>query len=235
MPKLCTSCGLTTDDDGNLIVNVDGAWPYTCAEATNGGAVYCDSVTGVLHVDPPPYYREFQGRVQINVGSADPTDAVFGSPDVGSGQDPGIPPATASFVVTNPSSCRPMTLYINHGIEHFLFTVTAPTGVGLQARGDVQPQSRIDISGDGGVLVDVGAHQHWGFEAENGEIFRADSMSNYIDVATSYVLPAGGSCTVKLSGSLYVLAKHQDGGANPGSIRITNWSNACKVRGWAGA
>lgn len=229
MPKLCTGCGMTTDDDGNLITHVDGAWPYTCAQS-NGGPIYCDSVTGIMHVDPPTYYREFQGRVQINTGSASPTAAVFGSPDVGSGADPGIPPATASYDFTNPSACRPMTVYLTHGIEHFLFTVKAGnTGT---ARGDVQPQSRIDVSGDAGVLVSVEAHQHWGFEGEDGQIFRADAMCSYIDVSTALTLPAGGTMTVKISGSLYVIAET----AGPsGGISISNWSNAFKLRGWAGA
>lgn len=53
MAKVCIGCGLSTDDDGNLIVNVadSATFPNGC-DPTQGAPIYCTDA-GVLRGSPP--------------------------------------------------------------------------------------------------------------------------------------------------------------------------------------
>lgn len=49
MPDICIGCGLTTDEDGNLVAHVTD-WPFPISGDGTPSDVYCDPSTGKLKV-----------------------------------------------------------------------------------------------------------------------------------------------------------------------------------------
>lgn len=242
MPKLCTGCGLTTDDDGNLIASTSGGTyedTYKDCGTANGGKVYCSSGDGKLYVAPEPMYREWVFVDEIKGDGGELT--VFGF-----SQKDDLPKDVSytgtAHAIKNPS-CRPMQLYIEVGVQHGLFTVdSGGPDANDFARGDIQADSYYSIAGALTATDQQGGHFHYGFTARgtNNErqIFRADSTGAYFDLphnangTGAYVLPAGASITVTPKGKLTVIRYTTTG---DGSVRLENFRVAIRVRGWAGA
>lgn len=248
MPKLCTGCGLTTDDDGSLIAAVSGTFPYTAAcGASGGGKVYCSAVDGKLYVDPPPMFRlwRFVNEIQGSGGESDDlTDYGVTEAAVSGGNVTKTFTATAG-TVTNPSSCVPMQLFVEIGIQHALFTIdSGGPSAADSAIGDVQIEAYYTLSGGITAFEQGGGHQHWGGTASNPggstnrEILRFDSSGAFLDLPGStdgtspFVLAPEATVTITSVAKLIVLRYVTTGS---GRVKLENWRNTIRVTGWAGA
>lgn len=248
MAKVCTGCGLTTDDDDALIVAVSGEFPYTDAcGASGGGKVYCSPNDGKLYVDPPPMFRQWRFVNEISgtdgTEGDDLSDYGIKQSEVAGG------PVTKTFtapggVITNPSKCQDMQLYIEIGIQHALFTVDSGGPASTDsAVGDIQIEAYYSLSGGITAFEQPGGHQHWGAEAQNGTqllrvIYRFDSAGAFLDLSSNadgtspYVLAPGASVTLTSIAKIIVI---RYGTTGAGRVKLENWRNTIRVTGWAGA
>jgi hypothetical protein len=105
MPRqICTGCGLTTDANGNLIVNTgDAVWDYPCSD-TLGGRIYCGS-DGILRADPQPL---------ATIISLEKSDFAVD----GTALDTNLTEyAALTFDAVNPSSCLPAVVFYTAEVE----------------------------------------------------------------------------------------------------------------------
>lgn len=190
--RVCTSCGLTTDSDGKLIVNVGGsAWPYACAQ-TEGEDLYCDPATGRLHASPEKFYLNEELVVVHQAGNTDQVNAFAtvgaGPTDVGTG----------TLVITNPSTCRPMTLVARFGLEHVQFVKIG------QGSTEIVVGAHMLVSGS--IADNTGSqpagHQSWRHDTDEADFNRIIFDSQRPSAVRRYTLPAGGSATFELRGML---------------------------------
>lgn len=247
MPRLCTGCGLTTDDEGNLIAAVSGGSyeaTYPDCGVANGGKVYCSTADGKLYVDPTPMYREW--RFVNEIPTTGDNSGELTNYGINQSMDfPTTKEFTASAgIIKNPSNCRPMQLFIEIGIQHALFTVdSGGPDANDTSLGDIQIESYYTLTGDINAAQQPGGHQHWGAEARGGtagrrQLYRMDSSGAFLDLPTNangtspWILPPGGSVTLTSVAKLIVI-RYQTSG--DGSVRLENWRNTIRVRGWSGA
>lgn len=248
MARICTGCGLTTDDDGNLIAAVSGEFPYadTCGEG-GGANVYCNPDNGQLYVDPSPMYREWKFINEIKGIDGLEADNLFdyGVTEAAVASDVVVKTFTATAgTITNPSDCLPMQLFIEIGIQHALFTVdSGGPAASDSAIGDLQIDSSYSLTGGITAYNQPGGHQHWGAEASGGtalrrQIYRMDSTGAFLDLPSNangtspYSLAAGASVTLTSVATLTVIRYATTGNGN---VKLENWRNTIRVTGWAGA
>ncbi len=207
--RVCYSCGLTTDDQGRLMVNTGGAeWPYGCVE-TNGVPIVCGA-DGILRSGMPEKFhiRDQQFTPQV---SGQVTSATFGSPTPGGGEEDWGTPLV--YVLENPSDCLPMQVAVRYGIHHAFWTKTgsgnSQTLYGL----------RLDVTGS--IVTSNDHHQQW---RHDGSI-----TSLIMDTASSetqlYTLPAGGTATFTATPIINVVSYN-------GNTTLTNLALVLDVDAW---
>lgn len=94
MARVCVGCGLTTDADGLLILNLPDAWPFACDLEDFGGNLYCSPVDGIIRTSPPDLCR-----TNSNTGGVSPPDPITIDEDDVDVVD------TIDITLTNPSTC----------------------------------------------------------------------------------------------------------------------------------
>lgn len=118
LPTIATGCGILGDgtDDAPIAAGTSGTWgaaqlQFAC-EDTEGGSIYCDS-RGRLRAAPPQPVRGFaQFAQEAMSGAPEPTGTVLPLHDV-------------ILTVTNPSTCRAMTVATRLNVNGIAFTQTA--------------------------------------------------------------------------------------------------------------
>lgn len=211
MARVCTSCGLTTDAQGRLIVNTGSAtWPYGTCIYSNGIPIVCGA-DGVLRLAEP--HKEHVRTVQVSspLPSAQVTSAQFGSPTVGGPNQVFGSPITKTLV--NPSSCLPMTVAVRFGVQHTVWTKAGAgdsgTLIGATLSNDV-------------TMVTADAHQQW---RHNGTV---SSLVNDTMNSTSvfmFTLAAGATVTFSLQPYINVVTYN-------GSTSLTNLQFVLDVDAW---
>lgn len=204
MARVCVGCGLTTDANGNLIVDVSGTagdeFPVTTDCTVAGGThIYCDSATGVLYGEPEKFFRmrrfgKALTAANVNVDLTDLAPADNTKTNI-------LTPI--SIVFENPSPCRPMNFLIESGISHVRLNVIEFGGEGDT---EVEFGTELTVTGDASIPTGDTGHQIWAgnvFDSSQPNIPNLDLTFDSMG-ARSYsnaiVIPAGGSITIKLQG-----------------------------------
>jgi hypothetical protein len=118
-----TGCGLTGDGSGGSPVRVNSAtWPHTCAIATNGGNVYCDTVSGRMRTDPP--FRSSFRQASVNELLPSPRTV----PSTETVVD------TLALQIPNPDPCRPAFALLYQEVD-VIFNLPADGGAASSAIG----------------------------------------------------------------------------------------------------
>lgn len=216
MAKICTSCGLTTDSDGNLIVDVnDSAWPLTACAYTSGTPIYCGT-DGALR-GPAEKFSQFN-RIGKNfitengiTTDSQPNRMTHWEPtqsgvltDIssdGNGTANGAGgKAPLTFTIPNPSKCLPFYVYMEAGISHaYVHYEGNPGSFTFEA------SAFITVTGALQNFTGHTGHQIWGFDTHGThEEIVFDSMGARATVDpngsdTKFTIAAGGTITVKLN------------------------------------
>lgn len=210
MARVCTSCGLTTDTQGRLIVNTGGAaWPYVCAYS-NGIPIVCGA-DGVLRLAEP--HKEHVRTVQISAAlpSAQVTSAQFGSPAIGGANATfGIP---LTHTVTNPSPCLSMTIAVRSGVHHAVWTKTG--------NGDSRTQYGAVLSNTIDLSV-ADAHQQWQHSGTVTQVLN-DAMNS--TTVTMFTLAPGAAVTFTLQAYINVPTYN-------GNTALTNLQYVLDIEAW---
>lgn len=214
MSKVCFSCGLTTDSDGNLIVNTSGTWPFAC-DITNGAPIYCDPTTGKLYL-PPEKFRLTGNMVAHVSGTNLIGSAAFGSPDVGGDETQVVltsvdvlnsnPVAavtthdtgSATVSITNPSACRTMVVDLEVGVNHAFFRYS-PGGGGISS---VFIDSHLAVSGDFAIPEFPVGHQIW---MASGTTALQYDTENSVG-RRQFTISAGGNLAFRLDGYMQLFS-----------------------------
>lgn len=205
-----TDCGITGDGTGGSPIAVDtggAVWPFACAD-TSGAAVYCSS-DGALRVDPEKFFIE--DSLSISHGSGQTTS--FGATLGGGPTDVGGPVSTT---INNPSTCRDMKVIVTSGPEH---ARVAYSGTGAN---EITLGTHFVVSGDVTDDVDQAGHQRWRYGGGTTITFDSQRAAS----RRVYTIPAGGSISISLVGSLDVLAYN-------GTASINNWTSYLDVIGFS--
>lgn len=193
MASVCFACGLTTDANGNLIVNTGGhTWPFTCTEASGGAPLYCDPTSGELVGAPPKYVRS--GFVVASYGTGELTHFAPVSPSFTTLS------GFARLTIVNPSSCYPMQADVRFGVNHGDFENNKQpfTDFGTnESRVELVPiYSATGTTAD--ISSDPGGHQIWGGAAfESLDSQGASSLR-------SHVIPPGGTAFFDVGATIRV-------------------------------
>lgn len=206
MSRVCYSCGLTTNSDGNLIVATSGTsgdntkFPVTdTCTITNGTHIYCDSTSGAIYGEPEKFFRARRfGKAltapNVNVALTDLAPADDTKTNI-------LTPI--SIIFENPSPCRPMNFLIESGISHVRLNVIEDGGEGLT---EVEFGTELTLSGDVSFGPTDTGHQIWAGNVNDASQpnipdlnLTFDSMGARSYIATQ-IIPAGGSITISLQG-----------------------------------
>lgn len=215
--RVCiNTCGLKVDDAGRLGVNTnDATWPYACADTT-GIPIFCGT-DGALRVADAPrsHIRNVQYTTEL---TGAPLSATFNSPTEGGAQKNfGSLGANTvlRYVLTNPSSCLPMTVAIRVGVHHGVYTA-AEAG-----QNQVLYGVTLTNSADAGT---ADAHAAWNVDFLGaGQTVAFDAM-NHSTVITR-TLAAGASIT--FTATPHIQVEHDNGNAS-----ITSYIAVLDVEAW---
>ncbi len=188
-----------------LVVNTGGSiWPFACDE-DQGAAVYCGA-DSVLRVDPEKFVIYESLTIDDGSGQTDTFAAEGAGPTDVSGP--------VDVVITNPSNCREMVIFLETGVEHGLMTYS---GAG---ENDCLIGAHFVILGDIIADEDTSGHQRWRFGG--GATIAFDSQRS--GERFVYTLAAGGSATVSLYSSM-------DNVVYNGSALLSTWSTYLDIEG----
>lgn len=210
MARVCTGCGLTTDDQGRLIVNTgDATWDLTCSYV-NGIPIVCGP-DGVLRLSEPQRLHTRQVFYSSAL-SGQITSATFGSPVIGG--------ATANFglpleiTIDNSDGCLPMRVAARHGIHH--------AALGKTGAGDTRTQYGTTMTISGSVVDVTDAHQQWGHDGSVTSIVFDAMNSTRFDM---YTVPAGGS-------ALFSAQRYISVASYNGNTTLTNHQAVIDIEAW---
>lgn len=207
--NLNTGCGLSGDGTlaSPLIVDMNAAvWPFACAQ-TNGAPVYCDPVSGGLHVDPKQDRLVVEADLTSTAGSME-----LNAIGVPIGGPPAVFGPTLTGTFTNPNPCRAMVVVVNGGVKHF--NMRADTSGRLQFQYGLQ----LTLTGPAaGVYTPNGSHVQ--FMADGNRAVTDPNWDFIWDtVATTqfaqFTLPAGASFNYTLQGIAQLTNYNSDGQIN---------------------
>lgn len=200
-----SGCGLSGEGTiaSPLIVDTGaGAWPFTCAEGL-GAKVYCDPVSGDLHVDPPLRFIDvYTTNHVIGVGTALGPNVSIDNPALPQVGEPAEEPfgPIVNFNVTNPSTCRSMRVRLEVGISHYE----------LRAKGDGRTNFLVGarLQASGGIALAPTLAQNHQIWLHDGSDVDADvgwdtTSSNYI--ATLFTVAPGASTTFTLQATARII------------------------------
>lgn len=139
MPRqICTGCGLTTDSNGNLIVNTgDAVWGYPCAD-TLGARIYCGS-DGILRADPQPL------ATIISLENSGYASGIAIDTDL-------TEYALLEFDAVNPSGCLPASVFYTAEVE-----VSVDLTAGARYRVYINSNRYVDYTNSGaGSITNIG-------------------------------------------------------------------------------
>ncbi len=191
-----------------LVVDTGGSsWPWGCDE-DQGAAVYCGA-DNALRVDPEKFFLFEQLSLDDGSGQADTFGAIVG----GGPTDIGGP---VSVVVNNPSNCRDMTIIVDAGLAHALYSLNSASP------NEIVIGAHFVVTGDIVADLNLIGHQRWRFGG--GTTINFDSQRAC--QRFTYTLPASGSATFTLYSSLQLVAYSS-------SALITSWQTYLDIIGFS--